>query len=65
VTRGKGSGSFKVSTDEKEVGIIPLSSSEAWSESSAVIDIRGAAALYFTYYGSGEVEFLSFRFDVL
>jgi len=65
MTRGKGNGSFKVSTDEKDVGIIPLSSSEAWSESNVVIDIQGAAALYFTYYGSGEVEFLSFRFDAL
>jgi Glycosyl hydrolases family 43. len=65
MTRGRGIGSFKVSTDEKEVGSIPLASSEAWSESSAVIDIRGEASLYLTYYGSGDVEVLSLRFDVL
>lgn len=65
VTRGKGSGCFTVSTDEKEIGSIALSSSETWKESSAVINIRGTAALYFTYHGSGEIEFLSFRFDAL
>jgi hypothetical protein len=63
VTRGKGNGSFTVSANEKEVGVIPLSSSEIWSESSTVVDIRGTVALYFTYNGSGEAEFLSFRFE--
>ncbi|HZG87984.1 family 43 glycosylhydrolase [Paenibacillus sp.] len=65
VTRGNGNGSFIVSTDEKDIGVIPLSSSETWCDSSAVIDVRGTAGLYFTYSGSGVFEFISFAFDQL
>ncbi|MNR35686.1 hypothetical protein D3C85_1535500 [compost metagenome] len=64
-TRGTGTGSFRVSTDENEIGTIALTNSETWCESSAVINIHGTAALYFTYVGSGEVEFLSIRFDTV
>jgi hypothetical protein len=62
VTRGKGSGYFTISADEKEIGTIKLSDSETWSESSIAINIKGTNPLYFNFSGNGEFEFLSFGF---
>jgi hypothetical protein len=62
-TRGNSLGSFRVTTGTGELGEIKLTPSDNWTESAAVIETQGTAALYLTYHGSGSAELLSIRFD--
>lgn len=61
--RGKGTGKFNVSDGTEILAEIPILPAKEWKERSAAIEAQGTGALYFTYEGSGEIEFLSFRFD--
>lgn len=61
--RGKGTGKFHVSDGTEILAEIPILPAKEWKERSAAIEAQGTGALYFTYEGSGEIEFLSFRFD--
>lgn len=62
-TRGNGNGVFKISTDNGYVGEVNIIPSNDWIENSTDVVIDGKAALYFEYYGSDSIEFLTFKLN--
>lgn len=61
--RGKGSGKLLIDDSTNTFGEIEIVPSKEWREASAVIDINGIAPLFLTYHGTGEIDFLKFRFE--
>lgn len=65
-TRGYISGMMEIRTawDGELIGSIPVSTSNEWMEHSADVKIAdGVHALYFTFNGSGYMQFKSFKLD--
>ena len=63
--RGSGEGEFIVRDDRdgNVVSCISISPSEKWTCFSAPLRIEsGKHALYFTFRGTGSIDFMSFRF---
>ncbi len=63
-TRGNGKGTMKVMTDPKgpAVASIDVGPSDTWTETAGTIaPLSGKQALYFTFEGIGDIDFMSFE----
>ena len=63
--RGTGKGWLRVSTEPKgmDIGMIPVCESADWTEAQATLwsPVSGCKALYFTFYGTGSMDFAAFE----
>lgn len=57
---GKGSLEIRIQRKEKPICVIPVEQQESWQFFSADMEISGKQSLYFTYCGTGYIDFQSF-----
>ena len=61
--RGSGKGVLEVKTDEKCIGVIPITPSKDWKESETYITVpAGIYALYLCYRGAGKLDLRDITF---